>query len=131
MYYSHTKYSQSRKSLPLHWLLLIWKKKISQSILFWNASRGTSEKLSKKTQEGSPADLEKKIIILYFSHTQKKGWSRKLSSEMCPVVKRSVFPSNWNRNVRLKFLVKVFNLIGISLCFVSVNCKEKIFFKLV
>lgn len=60
MHYSHTKYSQSRKNLPLHCLWLIQEgKKKKKSILCWNASRNTSGKLSKKTQEGTPADLEK------------------------------------------------------------------------
>lgn len=84
------------------------KKKKSQSILCWNASRNTSEKLSKKTQERCSSRSGKNIIILYFSHyfSMKKGWSRKLSSEICLVVKRSVFPSNSNRNIHLKFLLK-------------------------
>lgn len=57
--------------MPLHCLSLT-QKQINHSILCWNVNRNTSVKLSKKTQEGAPADLEKNIVIFYFSHTQQK-----------------------------------------------------------
>lgn len=58
MYYSHINYSQSRKSLSLHCLLLT-RKKMKPKHFVLKCKRNTSGKLSQTAQEGAPANLEK------------------------------------------------------------------------